>query len=349
MINFYHGAIIPSANAQEGIYFIKNDSGACSIYAKVSGKSPVLYAEVNEVTSATLEELWDTIGNTFVAKTFQVAGMSMEDDITVDRMKNALQLKNLAYKNNATGTLNDYVTEVQGVDYTPTGQVEVITKKNTVKIISSGSYTPEGNVLGSVTPNATVSFIKDNSGTAISGTISTPEVQVQATKTSIKQIANQGTLPSYTPASYTAPSLSSNSASFATQGMIASISNVNSGLLEFSWASNQDAITKIDFNKGTYTQAEFDPGTLPTINDDLSVVSNIDGTTVSTPVFTGDKFKTVYQPQESEIVASFEGTTKNISVEGNIEIEAIDSTEFKGSTTTITPILTKEDKVITVQ
>ena len=37
------------------------------------------------------------------------------------------------------------------------------------------------------------------------------------------------------------------------------------------------------------------------------------------------------------------------SVEGEIEIEAIDSIEFKGSTTTITPILKKEDKVITVQ
>ena len=35
--------------------------------------------------------------------------------------------------------------------------------------------------------------------------------------------------------------------------------------------------------------------------------------------------------------------------EGEIEIEAIDSIEFKGSTTTITPILNKEDKVITVQ
>lgn len=350
MINFYHGAIIPGANAQEGIYFIQNnDSGACSIYAKVSGKNPVLYAEVNEVTSATLEGLWSKIGNTFVAKTFQVAGMSMEDNITVDMMKNALQLKELAYKSDATGTLKDYVTEVQGVDYTPTGKVEVITKKNKVKIISNGSYTPSGEISGSVIPKAQVSFVKDNNGIAVSGQVSAPEVQVHTTKTSIKQIADQGTLPSYTPASYTAPSLSSHAASFATQGMVASISDTNSELLEFSWALTQNAITGIDFDKGAYTQAKFNPGTLPTIDDNLSVVSNIDGTTVSTPTFTGDKFNTIYQPEESDINASFEGTAANINVEGEIEIEAIDSIEFKGSTTTITPILNKEDKIITVQ
>ena len=350
MINFYHGAIIPDANAQEGIYFItNNDSGACSIYAKVSGKNPVLYAEVNEVTSATLEELWARIGNTFVAKTFQVAGMSMEDNITVDMMKNALQLKNLAYKSDATGTLKDYVVEVQGFDYTPTGRVEVITAKNKVKITSNGAYTPEGSISGTVTPKAQVSLVKDNNGIAISGQVSAPEVQVHATTESIKQIADPGTLPSYTPATYTAPSLSSQATSFATQGMIASISNTNSELLEFSWASTQDAIVEIDFDKGAYTQATFNPGTLPTINDELSVVSNINGATASAPTFTGDKFNTVYHPEQSDIVANFQGTAANISIEGEIEIEAIDSIEFKGSTTTITPILNKEDKVITVQ
>ena len=349
MISFYHGAIIPGADAQEGIYFItNNDSGACSIYAKVSGKNPVLYAEVNEVTSATLEELWNKIGKTFVAKTFQVAGMSMEDNITVDMMKNALQLKDLAYKSNATGTLKDYVTEVQGVNYTPTGRVEVITTKNNVKIVCNGQYTPEGVVTGSVVPQAQVSFVRDNNGVAVSGTVSAPEVQVHTTKTSIKQIADKGTLPSYTPATYTAPSLSSNASAFATQGMIASISD-NSELLEFSWAPTQGAIVNIDFDKGAYTQASFNPGSLPTINEDLSVISDISGATASAPIFTGDKFNTVYQGQSSDIVANFEGASANIQVEGEISIDEIDSIEFTGSTTTITPTLKKEDKAITVQ
>lgn len=350
MINFYHGAIIPSADAQEGIYFItNNDSGACSIYAKVSGKNPVLYAEVNEVTSATLEELWSRIGNTFVAKTFKVAGMDMDDDITVDMMKNALQLKDLAYKSSATGTLQDYVTEVQGMDYTPTGRVEVITKKNKVKIICDGQYTPEGAITGSVVPKAQVSLIRDNNGVAISGTVSAPEVQVHSTKTSIKQIADKGTLPSYVPASYTAPSLSSNTSTFATQGMVASISDANSEILEFSWAPTQGAVVNIDFNEGAYTQASFNPGSLPTINEDLSVVSDISGATASAPTFIGDKFNTVYQGQSSDIIANFEGTAAHIQVEGEIEIDEIDSIEFEGSTTTITPTLIKEDKVITVQ
>ena len=68
--------------------------------------------------------------------------------ITLSQMQEALQLKALAYKDDATGTLTDYVTEVQGVNYTPTGTVEVILGSEQTAIVSRGTFTPQGTVAG---------------------------------------------------------------------------------------------------------------------------------------------------------------------------------------------------------
>ena len=63
------------------------------------------------------EAVYQTIAGAetkFVQKTFTIAGIDMQDNISVDEIKTALELKALAYKDNASTTLTDYATGITG-------------------------------------------------------------------------------------------------------------------------------------------------------------------------------------------------------------------------------------------
>ena len=331
MIGFYHGLQKPGDDAHEGIYFI-NDNNNYSIYRKANGQPAVKYGDTNQITSEHLTSLWTQIGEQFVAKSFTIAGLDMQDDIGLKEMQDQLKLQALAYKSNATGTLSDYVVEVNGVNYTPTGNVEVKLGFNQIAMVSTGKITPEGIISVSVVPQGGVSLSKDNTGFAVSGKV-------------IKQITGVGALPSYTPAEYTAPTLSQTSNNFTTQG---TVSSVNGECLVLSAAPTAAAVASVSMNEGQYVAAKFSPGALPTM-DDVSVMTGVASTNVSEPIFTGDKIKASFTGVESEIDASFEGTEKEISVSGQYSQAYVDSVEFTGDSYFIQPTLEKEEKTITVQ
>lgn len=348
MVGFYHGTVIPGNDANEGIYFIKQGT-AYSIYTKQDNLAPELYAQANEITSASIEELWARIGNTFVQKTFTIAGIDFQDDITLQELVEVLELKALAYKDSATGTVEDYVTEVVGVSYTPTGKVEINLGYENAQIVSSGTFLPTGSIVGEMTPEGHIELKKDDNGFAVSGVISKPIATVDASAQTINQISDVGTLPSYTPAQYTAPSVNETRTSFATSGMKASIDNVNSSLLVFTNVDMAEALVNIGFNQGSYTAATFNPGSLPTIDNSLSVVTNINNVDISTPEFTGDKINATFIGTTSDINAEFKGQSETITVSGNYDKAIINSATFTGNEQMITPTLTKESKTITVQ
>lgn len=345
MIGFYYGNTIPGSDAQEGIYFVNNDN-KYSIYTKRNGGGVIKYGETNSITSANLDNLWKQIGETFVAKTFTVAGLSFEKDITLSQMQEALELQALAYKNEATGTLTDYITEVEGVDYTPTGTVEVILGYGQVATVTSrGKFTPQGTVSGNTVAQGNVSLQKDANGFAISGSVSAPELTIVPSTEKIKQITGVGSLPTYTPAQYTAPSMNSDTGSFATEGVIAKIEG---SILKLTPATTANAINSISFDKGSYSAAVFNPGALPTMDSNLSVVTGINSATASQPVFTGDKIKAEFTGISSDINATFTGTEGNIEVSGQYNQATIESTKFSGESVEIKPGLTKENKTVTV-
>lgn len=348
MIGFYYGTSIPGTGAEEGIYFVKDSNNKYSIYTKRDKNSAAeLYGETNELTSKNLDDLWTRIGENFVAKTFTVAGLSMEENISLNDMRTALELQGLAYQNEATGTLTDYVTEVVGANYTPTGTVEVILGYGqTATVISKGNYTPKGSVQGSATAKGSVSLQKDTNGFAVSGSVSAPNITIVPSTETIKQITGVGTLPSYTPAQYTAPSLSSGSSSFATEGVTASIDGT---VLKLVPAATASAISSVSLDKGSYTAATFNPGTLPTIDEELSVVTGIDSASASQPVFTGDKISATFTGQSSNISATFAGTEEEIQVSGTYNQAEVESATFEGAAATIKPGLKKENKAVTVQ
>lgn len=350
MIGFYYGTVEPGSSANEGIYFVNKEDNKYSIYIKKDKTNPaIMYGEVNEVGSNDLNALWSKIGDTFVSKTFKVAGLSLDKDITYGALTEALELQALAYKNSATGTITDYVVEVEGFNYTPTGNIEVILGYEETAIVSSGKFTPLGEVIGTVIPQGQVNLKNDSDGFEISGTVSTPEIVIHPNIQKIKQITNAGTLPTYQPAVYKPPELSSSKNSFATQGMIASIDENNSQCLKFTFAPAAEAIYEIDFNKGEYTNAQFTPGELPVIDESLGVVTHITNVEASQPIFKGNKIKVDFNGVESNIEAIFEGIESNIAVQGVYDKATISTTSFTGQEESIQPILKKENKTIIVQ
>ena len=345
MIGFYYGTEVPGADAKEGIYFINKDN-KYAIYTKRDGEDIIKYGETNELTSANLDSLWNQIGETFVAKTFTVAGLSFEENITLSQMQKALELQALAYKNEATGTLTDYVTEVEGVNYTPTGTVEVILGYGqTATVTSRGKYTPQGTISGNTTAKGSISLQKDANGFAVSGSVSAPDLTIVPSTEKIKQITGVGTLPSYTPAQYTAPSMDHSTGAFTTEGVTAA---VNGSVLRLTPAATANAVNSITFDKGSYTAATFNPGTLPTMDNNLSVMTGITSAIASKPIFTGDKISATFTGVSSDIEAEFTGIEADIEVSGQYNQAEVESTTFEGTTATIKPGLKKENKTVTV-
>lgn len=269
---------------------------------------------------------WKELGDegTLVRKTFTIAGIDMADNITAAELQAALSLKALAYKDSASGSIQ-VVNGVEDHTYTPAGDVSVTLSQTATTITSSGAITPEGTVTGRVTA---------------AGTVTAPTITVTPSTATVQHIASVGSLPSLTPASYTAPSLGDAVTSgFAVNGMIANVAE-GTETLTFTNAATAQAVTdRGAFNAGSYTEAQFSPGSLPTIGEEQTVVTGIESASATAPTFKGT---------ETTIAASFAGNEVAVSVSGSYDKAAVQSASFSGTQATIKHTVTKENKTVTV-
>lgn len=269
---------------------------------------------------------WKELGDegTLVRKTFTIAGIDMVDNITAAELQTALSLKALAYKDSASGSI-EVVTGANDHTYTPEGSVSVSLSQTATPITSSGSITPAGTVTGKVTA---------------AGTVTAPTITVTPSTATVQHIASVGTLPSLTPASYTAPSLGDAVTSgFAINGMIADVDE-SAEILTFTNAATAQAVTdRGAFNAGSYTPAVFSAGDLPTIGAEQTVVTGITSASATAPTFTGT---------ETAIAATFAGNEVAVSVSGSYDKAAVESASFSGTKATIKHTVTKENKTVTV-
>ena len=283
----------------------------------------------------------------YVKKTLTIAGINLEDAITADELKTALGLKALAYKDSASGTIEGVVTGVKDAKYTPAGSVAVTLNHTSTAMTSTGSFTPAGSVSGNVTAAGTVAIARDDvNGVAVSGSISAPTITITPSTTEVQHIDSLGTLPSYTAAQYTAPSVAEAKAKFASEGIVAS---VNGEELVLTAAGKADALTATGFDAGSYVAAEFNAGALPTLGAVQTVVTGIASATSSAPVFTGDKFGATFSGSEVAIAASFSGQEGTVNVSGNYEKVGVESASFTGTEATISHEVTTGSKSVTVQ
>ena len=269
---------------------------------------------------------WKELGDegTLVRKTFTIAGIDMVDNITAAELQTALSLKALAYKDSASGNI-EVVNGVEDHTYTPEGDVSVTLSQTATPITSTGTITPAGSVTGKV---------------IATGTVTAPTITVTPSTATVQHIADIGTLPSLTPASYTAPSLGDAVTSgFAVNGMIANVTE-DTETLTFTNAATAQAVTdRGTFNAGSYTAAKFSAGSLPILGAEQTVVTGITSASATAPTFSGT---------ETTISATFAGNEAPVSVSGSYDKAAVESTSFTGTQATIEHTVTKENKTVTV-
>ena len=266
----------------------------------------------------------------YVKKSLTIAGIDLNDAITKAELQNALDLKALAYKASASGSLTT-ADSVADATYTPAGDVAVELKQTATEMASSGKFTPAGSV--AVELQQTSTSVASTGKFTPAGTVSAPSVTVTPATATVKHIASLGTLPSYTAAQYTAPSVKEAKGSFATAGLTASIDSNDAEMLVFSAASTSQALTGTGFNAGSYTAASFNAGALPTYGAEMNVVTGIESASATAPTFTGSEGNLNVSGsynQASVKSAAFTGSEGDLSVKGNYNQASVQSATFSG-------------------
>lgn len=285
----------------------------------------------------------------YVPKGFTIAGVDMQDNITDAELRTALDLGALAQKDSATTTLTDYANGITGASYTPAGTVSVTLSQTATKVASEGKFTPAGTVAGNVTATGTVAIAADNeNGFQVTGTVAAPTVTVTPQTAEIRGITGVGTLPSYTAAQYTAPSVTESKSAFATAGMVAAVDGTDTEMLVISAAGTAEALTSTGFNAGSFTDGQFSAGTLPTMAEPTAVMTGATAS-ASAPTFTGGKIAATFTGTQAAISATFTGTEGDVSVSGNYDKAGVQTSTFSGTEATITPTLKTGNKEVTVQ
>lgn len=315
---------------------------------------------------------WREVGseNAYVVKTFTIAGIDMQDNITKAELQSALELKALAYKD--SGSVK--ITTIDSINSFSTGKAgnyNVSSTPVTVPVTYDAlDVTPAGSVSITAGTATAVSYDKTSSVTISSATpgeeqianytptgdVTITNVTVTPSTGSVATVTNAGTSYSLTDGSVTQGS--DTTSLFATQGIVASVGTNNgevdeSETLILTAANVSDAVTA----SGTisYTKQELS-GSLPTFGSQ-SVVTGITsasatasfsgtGTILSAiPGYTSNS-ATVTQPT---FTGSFEGTSKTVTptVATTTNAAGTDGSVNIASEN-ITPTFTNSEKTATV-
>ena len=271
---------------------------------------------------------WVELGDEteFVKKTFTIAGIDMQNNITASELAKALE-DTLVADLKGTGTAQT----ISGLKATGSLSGTATITTDTATVTSSGKYTPAGSITGSAIsggsisvsvkdaaeatdasltkggykPAGSIAIAKSDAGTQVSGTVSAPTITVTPTNATLDYVTvtNAGTGYSLTDGSATG--------TFASEGLKANvIESEDPEMLVFTAAPTASV---------QYTAPELS-GSLPTFKTDnkLTYVSGIGSATASAPVFTGDKFG-----------ATFDGTEVQVVTGVSYYKQVIDKQEFK--------------------
>ena len=300
---------------------------------------------------------WQQLGDegTWVPKTRTIAGIDLQDNITVAELKSALSLASLAYANTASVTVSDYATGITGAAYTPAGTVSAdVDTTATAATLTREAYTPAGSVTGTVVPTGEVSLASDANGFQISGSNAASAVSfTPATESVLKSVKTAAVAPSFTEGAFTPGSFTKGSAVVAaTEGVVAAIDSTDAEMLVFTNAAT-DNVMDYDASYVAPSKAAdtFNAGSAAEFNTQAVWVTGTTATAAA-QVFTGGKIAATFTGNQSgdAIDADFSGTqVADFRVTGvTYDKVSVDNFEFAGTAATITPTLNKGNKTITV-
>ena len=311
---------------------------------------------------------WREIGseNVYVVKTQTIAGLDMQDNITVAELQEALELGALAYLDsgsvkvttidsfnsfttgkagtyNVAGTAIEVPATYSALDVTPAGSVDITagtaaaaTYDKTTSVAISAAAPVEGTSVANYTP---------------AGNVTVTNVTVTPSNVSVATVTDAGTAYQLNAGSMTQGT--DTTSAFATEGLVADIDSQDAECLVFTTASTSNAVTAS--GAVSYTSPSL-TGSLPTFGSE-SVVSGITsasatasfsgtGTVLSAaPAYTTTD-ATVTQPT---FTGSFTGTSKTVTpVVATTASAAPANATVTVDSETITPSATSTEKTISV-
>ena len=274
---------------------------------------------------------WREVGseNAYVLKTQTIAGVDMQDNITVAELQQALGLKALAYKDNGSVS----ITTLDGIDAISTGKAGQYDVSSTAVSVpatyDSLDVTPAGSV-GLTAGTAAAATYDKTTGVTVSsasagentpnytptGSVTITNVSVTPSTGNVATVTSAGTAYQLTAGSMT--QAADTTSAFAVEGLVASVgSGDDAETLILSAAGTSDAVTAS--GAVTYVDPQLS-GSLPTFGTE-SVVTGItsasatgsfsgNGVVISaTPTYTTSD-ATVTQPT---FTANFTGTSKSVT------------------------------------
>lgn len=311
---------------------------------------------------------WREVGTetAYVVKSREIAGIDLQDDITVAELQAALGLKALAYKDNGTVTF----TSVDSINSFSTGKAGSYNVTSTPVSVpatySALDVTPAGEVVLTADTAAAASYdkatsvaISSSSATeqspanyTPSGTVTVTDIQITPSSASVATVTDNGT--AYQLSAGSVSHATDTTDTFAQAGIVASVgTGEDVETLIFTNATTADAVTAV--GAITYTDPTLS-GSLPTFGTQ-SVVAGITSASASasfsgdgavlaaTPSFTATS-ATVTQPT---FTAAFTGTSKSVTpaVATTVQAAGTDGAVTVASET-ITPTATSSEKTINV-
>ena len=263
----------------------------------------------------------------------------------VAKKEDKANLKALAYKDSATGTVAGETISGVKATGTTTGSISVSLEATEKNVASAGKFTPAGSVTGTVVPTGSVAVTVSN--TAADATLTkgdyTPagDVSVSLSGTSFNKITGVGTQASFEEGAFAPATIEKTdvTANYATEGIVGSVANE---CLTFT-AAGIAAITATkvgEFFGGSKAADTFVANSLPTMEahnvgvenatfsgklaEDLVVtnVSYAKANAEAAATFTGNT---------NDIVATFAGSEGDVSVAGKCHEYAVKTAEFNGA------------------
>lgn len=311
---------------------------------------------------------WRVVGseNAYVLKTFTIAGVNMDDNITKAELQQALELGALAYLDSGSvkvttiDSMSKFNTGAAGEYSVVASSISVPATYSALDVTPAGSVTLEAGTAAAAsydkTTSVAISAAAPVEGTSVAnytpaGTVTVSNVTVTPSNVSVATVTDAGTAYQLQAGSMTQGA--DTKSTFATAGVTVSVDENDAEMLVFTDATTAQAVTA----SGTVTYV--DPsltGALPTFGSQ-SVVSGISsasaeasfsgtGTVLSaSPAYTTTD-ATVTQPT---FTASFEGTSKSVTPAVATTVNAA-GTDGKVTVASeeITPAFTATEKTATV-
>ena len=312
---------------------------------------------------------WREVGSegAYVLKTFTIAGIDMQDNITVAELQNALQLGALAYLDSGSvkvttiDSFNSFTTGAAGNYSVSSTPVSVPATYSALDVTPAGSVdiTPGTAAAASYdkTTSVAISAAAPVEGTSVAnytpaGNVTITSVTVTPSNVSVATVTDAGT--AYQLQAGSMSQAADTTSAFATEGVVASIGTGDDAeTLILVAAGTSNAVTA----SGTVSYT--DPvlsGSLPTFGSQ-SVVGGITsasaeasfsgtGTVLSAaPAYTA----TAASMTQPTFTADFTGTTKSVTpiVATTVQAAGTDG-EVTVASETITPSATSSEKTATV-